>query len=533
MNKIAAYFGRHRWHYIVLVCVMSLFTFGTYLAFTFWKDDWQLLWAATYNFSVMHQYWVHPATVVEFMWLTKLFGQHVVLWQLFGIGLHVGVAVVISAFAVEVTESLFVGFLSGIFYSTTVIGMDSVGWPSAHVVLISAVLLLTGMIYLIRYVRTQKDTWLILASLYTGIGIICDPFRNFPIIFMVPAIGLIVTLSQQRQKSFVRFLEVLVLAFVSVSIFAFGVFTKDILGSQFFKHLLAIHGSADVLRKLYVVGNYFNSLANMLFGWIIRFPEDASTGVYNRFMARMGFFMTAVVGGIGFRYLKTKSKKLGIVVYLFLWMALFYIPNWLFEPRLTMGVTHRYMTLSGLGCIVLVAYLVSLIKGATVRMLLTVIFIVCNIGTARYYLSIASTYRSASKVNALWQNIVHDAPRGDHLIFMFEGDDPVKTYSLALSGSAPYALVRHITDVYNFPIVTGDRSLIQQLICSENVPRTEPGSMTMQKDVIPLNHVFAWRVTRDGALTDISLPVRKSFVISSLDANCVPTVDRAMIAGSK
>jgi hypothetical protein len=457
----------------------------------------------------MHQYWVHPATVMEFMWVTKLLGTYAFGWQLLGLGLHAAAAVCVSVFATALTGSATEGLLSGIFFATTAVGADATGWSSAHVVLLTAIFLTLGMTYVLR----KKY---LLAALYIGIGFFFDPFRNFPVFLLIPFM--------LPGKEFKKSIAILVLTFLTVSLFTFGIFAKEILGSEFFKHLLAMRSPMDIVHKFYVVGNYFNSMANLMFGWVVRFPEDASTGTYNPVVARVGFVVLCIAGLV---------KKNRIVLFLFLWIIFMYIPNWLFEPRLTMGITHRYMVLSGAGFIILTAYILSRIKPLILQILLAIGFVAMNMSMANYYIGEASKYRDVQKVDSIWSAIGDYVMPYGNAVFYYTGEDPVKMYALSLSGPAPYGLIRRIADVYYLPIITGDKEFIRNLMCKTNVSRIEPGSVTLQKDVIPINHVYAWYVTNSGKMTNITSQTRKSLLISSMDAGCIPVISPVVSGENK
>lgn len=526
-NQEVSFIVKRKWMYIAVLCALTLASFWRYLGFTFWKDDWFLVWGILYNHPpAFRQFGYRPAAVIEFFWMTKLYGANALPWQAVGLALRVGAALAFSFFSAALTSSSAVGLLSGVLYAGTFIGMDAVGWPSAHGVLTTAIFLLLGLGYFVRYLHGNKDTWLVLGVLYLGIAFVLDPFRMFPLFFMIPLLALPLTISATRQHTFRQILTIGGVAVAAIVVLGCIVFRNGIMASQLFSHLARQPDFVVILKKSYVIGNYFNSLANLMFGWLFRFKEDASTGVYNKIIARIGFLVFCIMLGMGYGYRKTKSKQIGMMLFSLLWMFLFYIPNWLFEPRLTMGGTHRYMVLSSFGFILVISYGLVFIRKRTLLVGGSLLFIVCNMLTANYWVNAASAYRARRLVNSLWQTIDRDVSKSkEHLLFVFEGEDPVKTYALALSGSSPFALLRGITTVYDMPIVTGDRKLIQQLLCESNVSRDEPGAVVVQKDVVALNHVYAWHVSRNGILTNISFPTRRDLLIRAMDQGCVPMID--------
>ncbi|MCX6792183.1 MAG: hypothetical protein NT149_04055 [Candidatus Gottesmanbacteria bacterium] len=518
---------KFKWMYITVLCVLTLVSFWRYLGFTFWKDDWYLVWGIFYNhLPAFRQFGYRPSAVIEFYWMTKLFGANALPWQITGLALRVCAALAFSFFATTLTSSSAVGLLSGVLAAGTCIGMDAVGWPSAHGVLITAIFFLMGLGYFVRYLHGKNGVWLLLGILYIGIAFVLDPFRMFPLFFIIPLLVLAGTISSRRRDVFRRILTIGGVGVAVSAVLGWIIFGNDIMASQLFSHLVRQPSFAAIVKKLYVIGNYFNSMANCMFGWLFRFPEDASTGVYNKAVARLGFLVFCIMVGMGYGYRKTKSKQVGMLLFSVLWMFLFYVPNWLFEPRLTMGVTHRYMVLSSFGFILAISYGLVIIRKRSLLIAGTVIFVASNMLMANYRTNVASAYRAGGLVNSLWHTIDRDVSKSKTpLIFVFEGEDPVKFYTLSLSGPSQFALLRGITDIYDTPIVTDDRKFIQQFLCKPNVSRTMPGAVVVQKDIIPLNHVYAWRVSRSGALTNISMPTRRELLISAMDSGCVPEID--------
>jgi hypothetical protein len=515
MNKVIGYIEKHTWMYVVVIVVLTFASFWRYLDFTFWKDDWFLVWGILNNHPPdFRQFGYRPIAIIEFFWMTRVFGVNVLPWQILGLILRAGAALAFSFFAAALTSSSAVGFLGGVLIAGTSIGMDAVGWPSAHAVLTTAIFLLIGFGYFVRYLHGKKDTWLVLGVLYLGIAFVLDPFRIFPLFFIIPFLALPLTISGTRKHAFRQILTVGGVGVLASAIVGWFVFRNDILASQLFSHLARQPDFLAILNKSYVIGNYFNSLVNLMLGWLFRFTEDASTGVYNKVAARIGFLVFCIMLCMGYGYRKTKSKKIGIVLFSLLWMFLFYIPNWLFEPRLTMGVTHRYMVISSFGFILAVSYGLVTTRKRTLLVGGSLLFVVSNIWTANYWTNAATAYRARGFVNSLWQTIDRDISKSkEHLIFIFEGEDPVRTYALVLSGSAPFGLIRSISKVYDLPIITGDMLIIRRLLCSKAGER------------FALNHVYAWRISKEGTLTNISLPTRRELFIKAMDDGCAPMID--------
>lgn len=502
---------KQRYVYLALLVLLTALSYWRILTFTFWKDDWFLLWSALNKLDSFYLYWAHPGTPIEFLVATPLFGTNPILWQLTGLAIHLAIALTVVLFIYEITQSKFAARLTGIFYSASFAGMDAVGWPSAHVVLWASLFLLTGLYFFTRFMRKHLVSSLWISLLYLGIAVVIDPFRVLPVFLILPLITHI------WDKAFLfRVIRAEVFILVSVLILLIVTLGHHIFGSQLATHL---NSPSQLFTHINVIGNYFNSISNLFTGWLIRFPEDGSTGVYNPFWARFGFFIFCLAAGVGYDYFKRARKSIGIVLLLLLWIFLFYIPNWLFEPRLTMGGTHRYMVIPAIGFSALVGYLLSLIRNRAIGGALAVFFIIVNIVTANHFSAAASEYRSASLVSGFWKKVDADVPQNiRNLIFAFTGEDPVKTYALSLSGGYPFAMRRHIADQSLVPVTTEDRKYMDKLLCEDDVP---------------LNHVFAWEVKNDGTIASVTLPTRRELLVTAIDHDCVPIIDQAALEGSR
>ncbi len=174
-----------------------------------------------------------------------------------------------------------------------------------------------------------------------------------------------------------------------------------------------------------------------------------------------------------------------------------------------MGGTHRYFGLSEIGFILLVAYILSRVRNRTVVAALTGIFILGNIITANRLLWAESQYRDAGRVNRFWTTIDASVGSVPKPVFVFSGEEPLRTYSLALSGSYPFAIARGITGKADIPVVTDDPGGLERRVCDYTMP---------------LNYIFSFRVTNTGTLVDDSLPLRKAILIHAMDNGCVPTI---------
>lgn len=467
---------------LLVITLLTLLSCWRIISFTFWKDDWPLLWGALHHFETFRAYWSHPATVIEFMWLTKIFNTNPLPWMVTGILLRIFVALALMKFAKQLTKSDMVAWLSGIFFAVSVAGIDAVGWPSAHVVLISSILLLTGLTFLLekRYM---------LFTVFTGVGFAMDPFRNFPVFLII--------LLLNRTKFVIR----LIISGFLVLLLTIIPFNNAIMRSHLFAHFKLEY----IISKYYYIGNLINSLVHLFAGWLAWFREYGSTGEYNRIWTRVGIVCFVILAGLLSRL--KKPPVLGLI-----WAIIFYIPNWLFEPRLTMGITHRYMVISNIGFILFLSQIISKISNKKLIIITALFFIITNVSASWYYTGEAALYRNKDEVKKIWNQVNQTVPPKLHTaVFVYSGEDPVRTFVMDLSGGYPFALIRGNQDV---PVTTNDDNYLDTLVCVTQVP---------------LNHVFSFQVTNSGDITIHSAEQRKNILLKALNHSCVPIIDQEIL----
>ena len=495
--------------YCIFLVSLVYFTYGQILKFSFWKDDWILLWSGLYHPELFMGNWMHPATNIEFILLGRWFGENPLLWHLFGIMLRSAAAGSVALMIGKITKSVATGILSGILFATSAIGLDAVGWPSAHVVLVALSFLCLGFSFFIDYVRKPSGRTLVLFVFWTSVGILADPWRALPIVFLFWLF--IALFGSARAKSFMRTMQIPSLVVLAIVVVLFSLWHREVIwGTR-----LAIFLSHEwqhplvVFRKMVLINTYGNSLYNLVTGWILVLAEDGSTGVYNRVNALTGGIGVATVTVWSLVGIKKRNKYARIVLFFVLWMLLFYLPNWLFEPAITVGATHRYLVISSVGFLGLIAYTATHMKPVFLAGLLTGCFIIANFVMVQQRLAFASRYRSAKVVDMIWDTIDHSvASTSEVNIFMYSGEDPLITYVLNLSGPAPFALRRTIDDPNLFPLITADTEKILYYLCSQHPMVSVLGKDVRLESGIPMSNVYAWDLTNDAVLTDISVQER-------------------------
>lgn len=471
--------------YVSLLATLVFITFGKALQFTFWKDDWLYIWNDLYVSHFLTPILLHPGTYTEIHLFSRLSGIHPFFWQLSGLILKILASISVSLMAREVTRSKKTAALSGIFFAISSSGLESTIWVSAHVLNILVILLSLSVYYQCRYLRNgARSNLLISVILLTG-AIIDDPLRA------LPRLIIFIFLLRNRVTSWKP-----VIAATGVIALSVGILMKStIYSSPIFRYIKTNnHGIAGILSRVHVIGQYFNSLFNLMTNFIIppsHYINEASHGLYNPLFARLGLVIV-MLAFLLIVFLWRSNKTIGERIFvLFLWMLVFYIPNWLSEPRIIATGNHRYLTVSNVGFIILISYALSFVKSRYIAAFLAAVFIVANVAAAHRELSGLSAYRSASVVNSVWNQIdMQVSTLPGQKLFMFTGEEPADTNIFVISQAVPFALKRKITEQKFIPFVTNDPAVAAQRLC--------------KSDSLTVNDIYAWEIHNDGSLKNLT-----------------------------
>src|SRR3989344_4898538 len=486
--------------YLLILILLSLLSYHKVLGFAFWKDDWY----GIYQKDHLNSFLLHPGATLEWVFLSKLFGENTFFWQLTGILLRILDSVAIYLMMRKVSKSRIAGFLSGIFFASTFGALDTVGWASAHISSIAIFFMCLSVYFWLKFYEDLKNKNFLLYFIFLILAMLADPIRVVPIIILLAFLRKTI-FKENKNSKFAKIIQGSFYLFL-VLVFLFVFWYLNLTGYPGFSLIPKIIDSPSyVLNKSYLIGNYWGSLGNLILGWIISIPENASTGEYNKLYARIAFILVPFLSIFIFLFYRLRSGKFAIAAFLISWILVFYLPNWIAEPRLTMGGTHRFLNFSTVGFISLVAFGISFIRARFLLISFAIFFVIMNIITSNRILVQESKYRSKEIVEAVWNKIDNDFPKNEKdSIFIYRGEEPLRGNILALSGSIPIGIKRNIKDPYDFPIVTDDLDLIVKLLCFENVTRFQPGKYVIQKERIHINNIHAWEIKNNGSIINIS-----------------------------
>lgn len=517
--------------WITSIVALNIASFWRLLTFGLWKDDWSLIWASLYNTYYYKGYFNHPGTPLEFFLLSPIFGTRAFFWQSFGLLLHVIVSVLVGVFITELIKSKKAGFLAGVFFASSYLGLETIYFASTQVVQLAAIPLLLSLIFFIRSLKNFKNNFLFFFC-FLLLSMVLDPPRIAPIILLLPLL-LFVFPKNETIDSLKRFAQIIypvsLLFIAGVLTWWFIKFSPGTLLGQ------AIHQTFRnpifLLQKSHVLGHYFAAMANIFTGLLYGIGQDEqNTGVYTRLFgyAGLGIFL-ATLATIGL-WIKIKKQFLGLLTFFLLWIFLFYLPNWLSEPRAPMAGAHRYVFLSGIGFVGLVAYLLSLVQSKKLFITLAAVFILLNVYKANALLMWQYTYRDNAIVTNIWNKVNHDVLQKEtNSIFMFFGAQPWVGQDIYLSGSAPFAIIRngsasspqeYFINPTQTPIMTADTKAVLGYLCYPHQRIINLSFVAYKKDRVPLSHIHAWQVLPGGKLVNISAKERALLKETADHLNC-------------
>lgn len=476
---------------VFLVAVLSLISYNHAFNFYLYADDWYQIIGALHYPEILTGYTlgIHPVSVLEFKLFSGIFRANPYPWQFLGYLLKIIDSLSMWPFMIALTNSKKAAFYACLIFSVFVVGMESVFWVSPHTSAIIIPLMSLGFYFYVKSFNLKISRYFFYALAFFGLSILAEPGRAYMAIVVI-VFWEIMTLYQKVN------LKNLGAALARISLIFFFTYLMDILVSKFFGIAPQVSSLLKGLEDGTFTG-WVYSLRNLFFGWTL-IPEQFT------FWGTILSFIIVSICLILFIWKKLESYK--IIIFLYFWMAAFYLPNFLTQAHSRLGVPmeSRYYAISAVGLVGLLAYGFSFIRIRNINLIL-IPFLIFNLYLTNNILLMHSVYRSAPFNNRVWNKIDQDIPKGELVsIFMYTGADfTLRSKVLDYADSIPFALKRGIINKYDYPIVTNDKNLIARLVCEKNVSRHSPFGDIVQKDPIPLSHIHAWEF-KDGKLVNRS-----------------------------
>ncbi len=495
--------------YIVLTSALVFISSWISLNFHFWKDDWSRLWMAYYRPDLLLNLLGlpdHPGMTIEQMLFGPIFRFDPFYWQMEGLILKVLSSLSISLMTLGVSRSYRMAAIAGLFFSTTMVGIESFTWASNHAAALIIIFFGVGFYY---WVKSLEEGYLgFICSLpFLLISIFISPARaaGLPVLILIwDILSFIKNPSWKRT----RLIIIRIITFLSVFLLTFSILQgKGTVGLTFRSTESIGIITGDFVPR---ISNFLASIGNLLIGWIIPVPETAGlSSPY--FLSLLSCFLFFVILCVTiFRFLKFKTDKLQRRLFFLLFIPIAYFPNWWFYSYVTAGVSYRYLTISAIA----LAYLISsLLSSLNMKYFLSIFLVVLglNIISTNVLLSSQLSYRSVAAVNHVWDQIDSFVPRGEtDDIFIYTGQDPNRLMLLDWSLTIPFALKRNMTNLKDFPVLSYDNVSIGKMLCGEEIAINTLAGQFIHHNKTPLSHLYVWRLDQ-GSIINESAKYRDIF----------------------
>lgn len=500
--------------YISLVTILVFISSWQALNFHFWKDDWSRLWMAYYRPNLLLGLLGlpdHPGMTLEQMLLGPILGLNPLYWQMEGLILKILASLSVSLMTLGIIRSYRTAATAGLFFSTSVVGIESFTWASNHAAALIIIFFGMGVYYWVKSFEESSLVGLIYSLLFLLISIFISPARaaGLPVLILIwDTLSFIKNPSPKNAK-----LAILrIITFLSVLLLTFSILQGKNTGG------LAIRSteSISILAGDFIprISNFFASIGNLLVGWILPIQEVAGLSSPTFISLLSSLLLLILLSITSVKFLKYRIDKLQWRLFFLLLIPIAYLPNWWFYSYVTAGVSYRYLTISSVALAYLVSSFISSLnkKYFTTACLLVLGF---NIIFTNILLSSQLPYRSIAAVNHVWDQIDSFVPKKEiDTIFIYTGQDPNRLMLLNWSLTIPFAIRRNMTDLKDFPVLLYNEESIKKMLCGEEVIVNTLGGQFIHQNQTPLSHLYAFRLNH-GEILDESKQFRNFFASNS------------------
>lgn len=492
--------------FVAAVILLSSLSFWRVVSFDFWRDDWRMLCSIqnpTLVATLFQKIELHGGTWVENALLFPLFGWKSAFWHLFGIGLRVLASLSVALMIWSLTREKRIAALAGLFFAASFAGLESVGWVAVHVTTVVIIFSCTGFYFWCTYLRDRKIKNFVFGLLLLECAALSSSARSLlSLLLLLPLWEFFLWWASPKKEGpqyiFARLAIVYALLIPSALIISSHL--HDLWG-----HNTNIAWYVErLLQEPHLLKNYFATIGNLLFGWILPIEESMGAANYSSVIANSAMFLMISGSAVGLYVgLQKKSKKAFLFVFFIAWILISYIPGYLFVPQVFAG-SHRYVALSAVGLIGIAALGIGSLKNNTVRFVAAAVFIVLNVVTSNRILKKESAHRSFRIVEPILDRIAADFPRNERGgIVMLLGNADLEYSILEMPGPAVYdAKTRACKNNYSF-FPSTDNGLIIELLCGHTPPARGFGSLPLPPSPVPLSKIYAWEMS-GGSINNVS-----------------------------
>jgi len=491
--------------YILILITVTLLAHFKVLGFSFWRDDWGFFWGAYNNDQTLFTYLFHPGTIAEYILMSKSAGSNIFWWNALGIALKILASLGVYRFIKALTRSNAASTIAGLLFATTPIGIEAVGWTAAHIVLLDAVFSCYAMAYFIDYQRHKEKNDLVYSTIFAGFALLCDPGRMVPLIVLFIFYHILFRQTQTSLKT-KRIIGVIVLFLVLFLGIVVVVNFRYVVDTRIVQAILR-HGwdMGFYIRKTgLAISVYFSTVGNMFIGWIIHTKDDVGFSDPS-----ISAFFTGFAGLFILYYFWKKKIADPIIVFLLVWIYGFCLPNWIFSVIMTPGYTNRYLVVSSVGYVGLIAYLISKIHSKHIRIILAVGFLALQLIIGWKVHFSYDGFRSDRIFQRITTVMDKDVPKENkQFLFVMTSDDPDLSKGFFMSRQVPFAIKRNIQKRVEFPVFADSIEMALSYLCG----RITVYSVVLRRvpilTTIPLSDVYAWRVDKNHTVMSIHAETR-------------------------
>lgn len=441
----------------------------------------------------------HPGITLEQMFFGPIFGLNPLYWQIEGLILKILASLSVALMILGITNSYRIAAISGLFFSTSVVGIESFAWVSNHAAALIIIFFGVGFYYWVKSLEENSLLGLICSLTFLLISIFISPARaaGLPVLILLwDVFSLIKNPSRKRSKVVILRIGI----FLTLLLLTFLILQGKSSGSLSFRSFESIGIIAtDFIPR---ISNFLASIGNVSIGWIIPIQEVAGLSsptflsLLSCFLLLVFLFLTTL------KFLKFRTDKLQWRLFFLLFIPIAYFPNWWFYSYVTAGTSYRYLTLSVIGLTYLVSSFVSSLNR---KYFLSVCLLVLglNIFYTNMLLSSQLPYRSIVAVNQVWDQIDKFVPKGEtDDIFIYTGQDPNRLMLLDWSLAIPFAQKRNITNSKDFPVLSYNEEQIKKMLCGEDTVVNTLDGQFIHRNKTPLSHLYAWGLNQGNIINE-------------------------------
>jgi hypothetical protein len=458
---------------------VALYLYFPVFHWTFWKDDWWFLWGSYALHPRLFTNIIQPGTVIQFLVGWNVFHAWPLPYMVFGILCKVYFAYILGLLCGQIVSKriqlpmTWVGLVFPI-------GIDAVGWPSAHVTLMAAGLLLSGLYWI--YAEKPK-TWIGYLLLFLSFAF--DPGRTIGVL----AVLLWVLYRQKKVRAVV--LKILGGASICVAIGIMWKIRTLLSDFQVMKYVLYL----EKTRSLSTLGHtwkyifdYFASIGNLLYGSFWELPNYLATGIYTRTIAVVGFISIVALSAFTLHLYRKYHERIPLAA--LAWILVGYLIPWLFEPRITLSVYHRYMVIPSIGYFLLIAWGIDRIKIHWVHLLLCVCIVGRGVWISNQFIVSQIPFRDISRSDEFYTVIESiKLTTTSPIIIHVTGTDQFIPAALSFSEEMPLALKLRTKDFSKMPFIAITPEMLKQYECGKKNPFAVFGYTPMVETRFSVVHV--------------------------------------------